>query len=75
MCYEISLSNLRTNCTTYTSVGASNKYKTKSWDAFASRQIAEGQHCDFPAVWLDIEMLMAMIENSRGGEGSYCQIS
>ena len=37
----------------------------ESWDSFISRLKAEGQHCDFPAGWLDTEILMAMIESSK----------
>ena len=34
-------------------------------DSFITKLRAEGEHCDFPAGWLDTEILMAMIENGK----------
>ena len=39
--------------------------KDETWDLFISKLRAEGEHCDFPAGWLDTEMLMAMIESGK----------
>ena len=39
--------------------------KDKTWDLFIAKLRAEGEHCDFPAGWLDKEILMAMIENGK----------
>ena len=39
--------------------------KDETWDSFTSKLTAEGVHCDFPAGWLDTEILMAMIENGK----------
>ncbi|KAK2552554.1 Uncharacterized protein P5673_026409 [Acropora cervicornis] len=37
----------------------------ETWDSFIAKLRAEGEHCDFPAGWLDTEILMAMIENGK----------
>ena len=37
----------------------------ETWDSFIAKLRAEGDHCDFPAGWLDTEILMAMIENGK----------
>ena len=39
--------------------------KDETWNSFISKLTAEGEHCDFPAGWLDTEILMAMIENGK----------
>ena len=39
--------------------------KDETWDSFISKLRAEGEHCDFPAGWLDTEILMAMIESGK----------
>ena len=39
--------------------------KDETWDLFIAKLRAEGEHCDFPAGWLDTEILMAMIENGK----------
>ena len=39
--------------------------KDETWDSFISKLTAEGEHCYFPAGWLDTEILMAMIENGK----------
>ena len=39
--------------------------KDETWDSFIARLKAEGEHCDFPAGWLDTEILMAMITNGK----------
>ena len=39
--------------------------KDETWDSFIAKLRAEGEHCDFPASWLDTEILMAMIENGK----------
>ena len=39
--------------------------KDETWDSFISKLKAEGEHCDFPAGWLDTEILMAMIESGK----------
>ena len=39
--------------------------KDETWDSFISKLTAEGEHCDFPAGWLDTEIQMAMIENGK----------
>ena len=39
--------------------------KGETWDSFISKLKAEGEHCDFPAGWLDTEILMAMIESGK----------
>ena len=41
------------------------KGKDETWDLFISKLRAEGEHRDFPTGWLDTEILMAMIENSK----------
>ena len=37
----------------------------ETWDSFIARLKAEGEHCDFPAGWLDTEILMAMMTNGK----------
>ena len=37
----------------------------ETWDSFIAKLRAEGEQCDFPAGWLDTEILMAMIENGK----------
>ena len=39
--------------------------KDETWDSFISKLKAEGEHCDFPAGWLDTEILMAMVESGK----------
>ena len=39
--------------------------KDETWDSFISKLTAEGEHCDFPAGWLDTEIQMTMIENGK----------
>ena len=39
--------------------------KDETWDSFIAKLTAEGKNCDFPAGWLDTEILMAMIENGK----------
>ena len=50
--------------------------KDETWDSFISKLKAEGKHCDFPAGWLDTEILMAMIESGKSKrEESYYKTS
>ena len=37
----------------------------ETWDSFIAKLRAQGEHCDFPAGWLDTEILMAMTENGK----------
>ena len=39
--------------------------KDETWDLFIARLKGEGEHCDFPARWLDTEILMAMITKCK----------
>ena len=39
--------------------------KDETWDSFIARLKAEEEDCDFPAGWLDTEILMAMITNGK----------
>ena len=48
--------------------------KDETWDSFIARLKAEGEHCDFPAGWLDAEILMAMITNGKSRRESTCTL-
>ena len=49
----------------YTQISLHYTGKDETWDSFITRLKAEGEHYDFPAGWLDTEILMAMITNGK----------